>query len=76
LATRKLCQNDEILALPTMPGAVDKLLAQPYLSAIVSMAIALVLLTFLAVEPRIAYFPAHSANDPRRGILPQRVTVS
>jgi hypothetical protein len=41
-------------ALLPRPAAVDKAWAQPYLCGVVSMAIALVLLTFLAVEPRIA----------------------
>src|SRR5215472_350362 len=38
-------------------AAVDKTWPQPYLWRTVSMAIAFILLTFLAVGPRIAYFP-------------------
>ena len=61
LGNAKVGQNHEIadsLRPPVTPlAAVDKALAQPYLCAIVSMAIALILLTFLAVEPRTAYFP-------------------
>jgi hypothetical protein len=38
-------------------AAVDKPDPQPYLCAIASMTRAFILLTFLAVEPRIACFP-------------------
>jgi hypothetical protein len=61
LGNVKVWQNheypDSSTRLRRTGGAVDKALARPYLCPIVSMAIALILLTFLAVEPRLAYFP-------------------
>jgi hypothetical protein len=61
LGNAKLWQNDEFpdsLAIPLRPAtAVDKAVTRPYLCAVGSVAEALILLAFLAVEPGIAYFP-------------------
>jgi hypothetical protein len=61
LGNAKVGQNhefrDSFNAAAAALCGVDKALAQPYLCGIVSMAIALILLTFLAVEPRTADFP-------------------
>jgi hypothetical protein len=56
-------------------SAVDKPDPQPYLCAIASTTIALILLTFLAVEPWIACFPLIGAYARFR-TASHRVTVS
>jgi hypothetical protein len=76
LATRKSGEimNSTIAfaPVPAILGGVDKALADPYLCGIVSMAIALYLLTFLAVEPRIADFPLIWRTLPDRGFAVAR----
>jgi hypothetical protein len=68
LGNAKVGQNhefrDSFNAVAVSLGGVDKAWARPYLCAIVSMAIAFVLLTFLAVEPRTADFPLIGERGP------------
>ncbi|MGY3236526.1 hypothetical protein ACVWZ4_002771 [Bradyrhizobium sp. USDA 4472] len=48
LATRKVCQNDELAA---RLAAVDKVLTGPYLCAVATMAMAFILLRFWPLNP-------------------------
>jgi hypothetical protein len=71
LATRNSGKMMNLLTASRPATAVDKAVTRPYLCAVGSVAEALILLAFLAVEPGIAYFPLirrHGApgGHPRR----------